>query len=397
MALAVVLLVGAGLLVRTFVNMTGVALGFSPEDIVIGRMSLQGTAAENAVTRDRLIDQALARIRQLPGVTAAAFSNNVPVESGLNLTVQAPAGALIDQARAVDWRYVTPDYFTLFQIATRTGRTFDDRDRAGGRLVAVVNEAFARTYFGQLEVVGRTIALAPFVKDGPREIVGVVADVKARSNSGFARGLNAVASDTAPAIFVPAAQAPDRGVAISNQFFDTKWIVRANRSASGIERGMREAVRAVDPTLAFISFESMTSVIRRDLDIQRLLTVLLGAFAVSAMLLASVGLYGLIAYSAVQRRREVGIRMALGATSASVLNAFVREGLVMAVGGLGIGVAGAVGVTRVLTSRLFGVTALDGTTFALAGLVLVAVAALAALIPASEAARTNPVQALRSD
>jgi len=243
----------------------------------------------------------------------------------------------------------------------------------------------------------RTIALSPLAGDGPREIVGVVGDVRARSNSGFTRGLNALASDTAPAIFVPAGQAPDRGVSISNQFFDAKWIVRTNGSAPGIERAMREAVRAVDPTLAFVRFESMTSVIRRDLDLQRLLTVLLGAFAASALLLASVGLYGLIVYSADQRRQEVGIRLALGATSSSILNAFVREGLLTAGLGLGIGIAGAVGVTRVLTSRLFGVTALDLTTFAAAGLVLVAVAAFAALIPASSAARTSPARALRGE
>ncbi|HEY1306436.1 MAG TPA: ABC transporter permease [Vicinamibacterales bacterium] len=397
MALAVALLVGSGLLIRTFMNMTSVGLGFTPSGIVIGRMSLQGTSAENADSRERLVEQALARMRQLPGVTSAAFSNSVPVESGLNLPLLPPEGALIEQGRSVDWRYVTPDYFSLFEIATRIGRTFDDRDSAAGRLVAVVNEAFARTYFGRLDVIGRTIALSPLAGDAPREIVGVVADVKARSNSGFTRGLNALASDTAPAIFVPAAQAPDRGVSISNQFFDTKWIVRTNGLVPGIERAMREAVRAVDPTLAFVRFESMTSVIGRDLDLQRLLTVLLGAFAASALLLASVGLYGLIAYSADQRRQEVGIRMALGATTISVLNTFVCEGIVTAGLGLGIGIAGAVGLTRVLTSRLFGVTALDLTTFAAAGLVLVAVAAFAALIPASSAARTSPVQALRGE
>ena len=397
MALAVALLVGAGLLIRTFMNMTSVGLGFTPSGIVVGRMSLLGTSAENAATRGRLVEQALARMRQLPGVTNAAFSNSVPVESGLNLPLLPPEGALIEQGRSVDWRYVTPDYFSLFEIATRIGRTFDDRDSAAGRLVAVVNEAFAGTYFGRLDVIGKTIAFSPLAGDGPREIVGVVADVKARSNSGFTRGLNALASDTAPAIFVPAAQAPDRGVSISNQFFDTKWIVRTNGSAAGIERAMREAVREVDPTLAFVRFESMTSVIGRDLDLQRLLTVLLGAFAGSALLLASVGLYGLIAYSADQRRQEVGIRIALGATSSSILNAFVREGLVTAGLGLGIGIAGAVGVTRVLTSRLFGVTALDLTTFATAGFVLVAVAAFAALIPASSAAHTSPVQVLRGD
>jgi ABC-type antimicrobial peptide transport system permease subunit len=160
---------------------------------------------------------------------------------------------------------------------------------------------------------------------------------------------------------------------------------------------MREAVRALDPTLAFIRFESMTSVIRRDLDMQRLLTILLGAFATSAMLLAAIGLYGLIAYAAVRRRKEVGIRMALGATASRVMQSFVSEGVTLAAIGLLLGLAGAAAVTRLLSSRLFGVTPLDITTFAVASVALVAVAVCASLIPASSAARTDPVQALRGD
>lgn len=397
MALAVVLLVGAGLLVRTFVNLTNVGLGFSPDNILIGRMSLQGTAAENADARQRLLDGALARISQLPGVSAAAFSNNVPVESALNLMLLPPEGAVIEQGRSVDWRFVTADYFSLFEIATRIGRTFTEADRAGGPLVAVVNEAFARAYFGRLDVIGRTISLVPSFQDGPREIIGVVADVKGRSNSGFTQGLNALAAPTAPAIFVPAVQAPDRAVRISNQFFDTKWIVRTTGAAPGLERGMREAVRAVDPGLAFIRFESMTAVIRRDLDLQRLITVLLGAFAVSAMLLASIGLYGLIAYSAIQRRQEIGVRMALGATDRQVLMTLVKEGIITAALGLTLGLAGAALITRVLTSRLFGVTPFDIPTFTAAGLALIAIALSAAVIPAAGAARNNPVQALRGE
>ena len=396
-ALALVLLVGAGLLIRSFVKLTSVDLGFSARGVIVGRMSLQGTSAENAATRTRLLEEALQAIRQLPGVSAVAVSNHVPVESGLNLTLLPPEGSLIEQGRAVDWRYVTPEYFSLFQIATRLGRTFDDRDRAGSQPVAVVNEAFARTYFGRTDVIGRTIALAPAMKDGPREIVGVVADVKARSNSGFTRGLNALASATAPAMFVPAAQAPDVAVQIANRFFDMKWIVRTTGSIPALERGMQEAVRAVDTTLPFARFETMDAVIGRDLDMQRLLTVLLAAFASSAMLLACVGLYGLIAYSALQRRQEVGVRMALGATGARILKAFVGEGLTIAVVGLSLGIGGAVLVTRVLTSRLFGVTPLDIPTFTAAALALVLVAVAAAVIPATGAARTSPAQALRGE
>jgi putative ABC transport system permease protein len=396
-ALAVVLLVAAGLLVRTFANLSSVDLGFSPTGILVGRMSLQGTSGESASARGALLDQALARIRQLPGVSAAAVSNNVPIEPGLNLALLPPAGGLIDQPRSVDWRYVTPEYFPLFQMTTRAGRILDEGDRAGGRLVAVVNEAFARTYFGRVDVIGQTIELSPSMRDGPREIVGVVADVKARSNSGFTRGMNALAAPAAPAMFVPATQAPDAAVQLASRFFEMKWIVRASGATAGLERGMQDAVRAVDPTLPFVRFESMTSVVRRDLDLQRLITLLLVAFAVSAMLLAAVGLYGVIAYSALQRRQEVGVRMALGATAGLVIRSFMREGLALAIIGLTLGAMGAALTTRFLSARLFGVTPLDTLTFASVAASLIAVAACAALIPATTAARRSPVHALRGE
>ena len=272
-ALAVVLLVGAGLLIRTFTNLTRVDLGFAPDGIVIGRMSLQGTSAENASARATLIEQGIARVRAMAGVTAVAVSNNVPVESGLNLSMMPPEGGLIDQRRAVDWRYVSDDYFSLFRIETRAGTTFTADHGPGRPLVAVVNESFARAYFGRIDILGRTIAFAP---EMPLQIIGVVADVKARSNSGFVRSftLGALGADTAPAVYVPVAQAPDAAIQIANRFFDMKWIVRTNGPSGALEPAMREAVRAIDPTLAFVRFETMASVIRRDLDVQRLLTIL---------------------------------------------------------------------------------------------------------------------------
>src|SRR6185503_5103597 len=185
-------------------------------------------------------------------------SNSVPIETGLNVAMAPPPGALIEQPRAMDWRYVSPDYFSLFQIDTRAGTTFTDDHRAGRPPVAVVNEAFARTYFGRMSAIGRTIA---FGTAPPLEIIGVVADVKTRSNSGFVRNqtLGALGADGSPAVYVPVAQAPDAAIQIANRFFDMKWIVRSSGPTAALESGMREAVRAIDPSLAFIRFESMTS------------------------------------------------------------------------------------------------------------------------------------------
>ena len=396
-ALAVVLLVGAGLLMRTFFNLTRVEPGFQADRVLVGRMSLQDAGAEGPILSNALFGPALERIRQVPGVVAAAVSNHVPVETGLNLTVQPPAGGVIDRPLAVDWRYVSPEYFEVFRIPTHLGRTITEDDRRAGRPVALVNEAFARTFFGRLDVLGQTIQLAPAFEDPPRAIVGVVGNVKARSNAGFSSGLNAAASDTAPAVFVPAAQASETAMRVAHRFFDMKWAVRANGPTGPLEQQVREAVRSVAPTLPFVRFEPMTAVVAQDLDLQRLLSVLLGAFAVAAILLAGVGLYGLIAYAAAQRTREVGIRMALGATAGRVVATLVREGVATAGVGLAAGIAGALFASRVLQSLLFGVSPVDASTFAAVGLAFAGVAAVAAFAPAIRAVRINPVEALRAE
>ena len=245
-ALAVVLLVGAGLLMRTFMNLTSVDLGFAPDSIIIGRMSLQGTSAEDTAVAERLLEQGSRAFVQLPGVSAAAVSNNIPIEVRTQPGDGPPAGGLIDQTRAVDWRYVSPDYFWLFQIGTRAGTTFSE-DHGAGQPVSVVNEAFARTYFGPP-------ALGPEHRvrhgtTGRVEIIGVVADVKARSNAGFVRDLTlgAHGADTSPAVFVPVAQASDAAIQIANRFFDMKWIVRAVPAL--LPRWSRRCARPSEPSI----------------------------------------------------------------------------------------------------------------------------------------------------
>jgi putative ABC transport system permease protein len=333
-------------------------------------------------------------------VRLAAVSNQVPIESGLNLALQPPRGASITRSRAVDWRYITPEYFSIFDISIRAGRAFESADGPAAPPVVIVNEAFARAYFGRLDVVGETIQLDPRFPDSPREIVGVSADVKARSNAGFVvnRGLNALADAVAPTIFVPAAQAPDSAVQGAHRFFNMKWIVKTDGSPSGaLQNDIREAVRAIDPSLPFVRFAPMATVISDELAFQRLITVLLVAFATFAMLLAAIGLFSVVAYSASQRRREIGVRIAVGATGARVGRLFVLEGVSVATIGLALGTLGAIGATRVLINRLFGVTPLDVSTFGATAMLLLAVATAAAMLPALRAARTNPVDALRAE
>ena len=396
LALAVVLMVGAGLLVRTLSNLTSTDVGFTPDGVLVGRMSLQG-AGDSGPQLESILGRGIARMAAIPGVVAVAASNGVPVERPFNVALEPPADSPFTEPRAIDWRYVTPDYFRLFGISRVEGRLFDDRDRAGGDPVAIVNEALARAFFGRLNVIDETIQLVPVFGDAPRRIVGVVGDVKARSGTGWNPGINALAADTAPMMFVPAGQAPSTLLRGTHGAFAMTWSIKTAARGIDLERALQAAVSAAEPRLPFITFESMTAVIDRDLDLSRFVASLLAAFTALAAILAAIGLYGLMAYSGSRRRREVSIRMALGAGAARVMGQFMTEGLVIAASGLVIGIAGATALTGAITTLLFGVTPLDLSTYAAVAVLLLAIAALASLVPALRAARLNPVTALRGE
>jgi hypothetical protein len=359
-------------------------------------MSLQG-AGDSGPQLESLLGRGIARIAAIPGVVAVAASNGVPVERPFNVALEPPAESPFTEPRAIDWRYVTPDYFTLFGITRVEGRLFDDRDRAGGEPVAIVNEALARAFFGRTSVIDETIQLVPVFGDPRRRIVGVVGDVKARSGTGWNPGLNALASATAPMMFVPAGQAPSSLLRGTHGAFAMTWSIRTAARHVDLERALQAAVSAVEPGLPFITFESMTAVIDRDLDLSRFVTSLLAAFTALAAVLAAIGLYGLMAHSGSRRRREVSIRMALGAGTARVMGQFMTEGLVVAASGLVIGAIGATALTSAIGTLLFGVTPLDLSTYAAAAVALLAIAALASLVPAVRAARIDPVAALRAE
>lgn len=394
-ALAMVLLVGAGLLIRTFVNLRSVDPGFDPTNIIVGKMSLQGAANQ---TRDELgafFEQTLVRLREVPGITAAAAGNNVPVERGLNMAIEPPAGGLIDATRAVDWRYVTAEYFAVFRIPTRAGRSFDERDGSDGAPVAVVNEAFARTYFGATPAVGRFVQVAS-AKDPPREIVGVVADVKSVSGAGWGGGSSALASPVPPTLYVPVSQVPDDVLQLVHQFFPISWVVRTDGSGD-VGPLVQEVVRSREPQLPFIRFDTMQQVLARDLEMQRFLMTLIGVFAAVSLVLATVGIYGLVAYAASQRTREIGIRMALGATGHRLLGGFLMEGFSLVLAGTIIGLSVAAVASRALSALVFGIEPIDPSTFWTVAVLLVLVTGLATVVPAWNASRTDPIRALRAE
>jgi len=246
-ALAVLLLAGAALFMRTLVNMHRAPLGFDPSHLVVGQMSLQGTTKQTSEDLAAFFERTLERIRNLPGVQAAAVGNNIPVERGLNLALDPPPGALIADIRAVDWRYVTADYFTVFRIPLRSGRLFDRRDGSRGAPVAIVNAAFSRTYFGgSAAALGRVLHLTDR-DDLPREIVGVVADVKGRSGAGWTSGPNALGSAAPPTIYVPVAQVPEPILDAVHHFFPVSWVIRTSGDME-IVPDVQSAVRAAEPS-----------------------------------------------------------------------------------------------------------------------------------------------------
>lgn len=395
LAATMALLVLAGILVSTIARMYQADLGFDPRNVTIGKMSMLGKTFEDPGRMERFVESALGRVREVPGVLSVALANNAPIERGLNMPLVAPAGAQIAGTRSVDWRYVTPEYFEILSIAVRQGRSFEGKDRSGSPGVAIVNETFARTYFGGANVLGRTLSLVPQVGDAPREIVGVVNDVRTQPGSGWTRGTSALGADAPPVIYVPWAQVPSPTMAISNRFFPVTWIVRTASFIPDLDRKVDAAVRATDPSVAFVRFMPMTQLVSDDIGRTRAMAYAITVFAIAALLIACTGVYGLVAYEASRRVRETAIRVALGATRASLISPLLRETIVCATVGVVLGLAAMAGMSRVVIAVVGNISPLDPVAVASAAVLLSIALGLASIRPALKASRADPLRALR--
>jgi predicted permease len=382
-ALCMLLLVGAGLLVQTFVTMRAIDPGFDTHNLLVARMSLQGDRYATTAELNEFFDRALERMRRIPGVTSAAVVNAVPIDYGLNLNVNVLDGPEKIEHGLTDWRYASPNYFELMKIRIVSGRGFDDRDRGGAAPVTVVNEQFARKYLKGVNPIGHHIRV--FDTDAAMEIVGVARDVR---EQGLVGSLPAM-------MYVPVGQANIAGIKASHTYFPMNWVVRANGTGPELRQQIGDAMRGLDPKQPFSSFTTMDEVKDQFVEDQRFQMTLLGGFGAIGLLLASAGIYGLIAYSVAQRTREFGIRMALGASRQRILAAVLRQGAVLAAIGIAIGIGLSAAATRLLQNFVYGVSTLDPLTFAVVAALLVAVATLACLVPALRAVRLNPVSALR--
>lgn len=390
MALAMVLLIGAGLLMRTFAALQSVAPGFDARNVLAMETSLTGSKWDKTEAIADLVRQAVERMEGLAGVQAAAASCYVPLEGGLGLPFVVEGRPLTDGPAhgGAGWAYVTPHFFDVFKVGVVKGRVFEERDRAGAPGVVMINEAFARKYWPKEEALGQRLSIGkgvgPAFEEGAREVVGIVADARDA-------GLN---QDPVPQMFVPLAQVKDAVMAMNNRFLPLTWVARTSGGpmtvASGVQRVFQDLA-----DLPVARVRTMEQVVARSTASTRFHALLLGIFAATAILLASIGLYGLMAYTVQQRTVEFGIRLALGADQGVVRKMVVGQAMTLAGVGIGVGLVAAFGLTRLMKSMLFEVKATDPVVFGGVAVLLGGIALLASWIPARRAVGVDPVTALR--
>ena len=392
-ALALTLLIGAGLLLRSFANLRAVNPGFRPDHVLTVDLNLPRPRYASATRQTQFYDALIERVGALPSVQAVGGVEQLPLTGPQQTTDFRIMGAPPPrEGEEPDVAYVsvTPDYLSAMSLVLRRGRALGAADGAKAPLVTVINETMARRFWPNESPIGKRVALsieslrfnrpnAPPTFDfegSAREIVGVVADVRA----------SAIADPAMPQMYIPFAQRP---------VADLTLAVRTSGDPLRLISPIRAAVRALDPDQPLSSTAAMSDIVAASVQQPRDRTTLVGVFALVALLLAAIGVYGVIAYGVNERTREIGVRVALGADAADVVRLIIRGALGMTLVGVALGLAGGLAASRVLGSLLFGVTSTDVATFVGASVVILGVAALASWLPARRASRVDPVVALR--
>ncbi|SPF45366.1 conserved membrane hypothetical protein [Candidatus Sulfopaludibacter sp. SbA4] len=391
-ALALILLIGAMLLIRTSIALRAVDPGFDSRNALILQMSLAGPRFEKTVEIDRLVRDGVERVRSLPGVAAVASACCVPLETVWQLSFVV-AGRPLDRAfhGFAGWTFISPEYFDAFRIPVVRGRAFTERDDAGAPGVVIINQAMARQYWPSGDPLNDRLIIGRYVrpeyeKDSARQIVGIVGDIR---DVGLSR-------NPRPAMYVPMAQLPDAVNALNLRLLPIAWIVRTGGEPHSLRAAIQNELRQATG-LPVARVRAMDEVAAQSTARTQLNMLLMTIFGCSALVLAAIGIYGLMAYSVQQRRQEVGIRMALGAESRNVRFMVVVQGMYLAAIGMAIGIAAAFGLTRFLASFLYGVKPRDPLVFAGVPALLTAVALFAVWLPARRASRIDPADALRHD
>jgi putative ABC transport system permease protein len=380
-ALSLILLIGAGLMIRSFWKLQQIDPGFDTANTLTMSVRLPYVRYPEPHQQLAYFDRVLEQIKSQPGVVSVGATTKIPLAGGGSkqpFTVEGrPAAAVAEQPLA-QTRYVTPDYFKAMGIPLKQGRFFDEQDREGGAQVVIISESMARQLWPGQDPLGKRLTASFHSKLGPREVVGVVGDVKS----------TVVDTAAAATMYLPYKQAT------------MPWMVFVVRTSSDPARfipAVTKAIYSVDREQAVTDVRTMEQVLEESLSGRRFNMTLLITFAALALVLAAVGVYGVMNYTVTLRRRELGIRMALGASTADVLRLVLGQGLALTLIGVIAGVAAAYGLTRLMASLLYGVTATDLLTFVSVPAVLIAVGLLASYLPARRAARVDPMIALRSE
>ncbi len=394
-ALSVILLIGAALLARSFVLLRRVDAGVDSHGVLTMKLALPEVRYARPEQLEAFTQRVMERVRRLPGVEAVGFALSLPFEVGVRLDLshpdRAPGEAEPGQRSVVHYRPVTRGYFEALKIELVRGRLLDELDQSSSPPVAVINEAAARLFWSGNEPIGQRILLGravPFLAESaPREVIGVVRDV-------HELGLRIAPP---PIVYIPLGQISPRLHARFMRLSPQRLLVRAPGASPTLSEAIQREVSAEDPLQPTVLSEPMEELLARQLAPERFSTLLMGLMAGLALVLASMGVYGVLSYTVSQRARELAVRMALGATRAQVVWLVLRQGLGPVGLGVVLGVAGAVGLTRLLTRLLYGVSPLDEAAFVGSLGVLVGVALVAMWLPAMRASRVDPMVVLRSE
>ncbi len=380
LTLAIVLLAGAGLLIKSFGQLQNVNPGFPTHNLLTLQVGLPRARYAGGAQITSTFEQMAAGIRRLPGVTSVAATSSLPLGGGggylgrVFLTEGQPEPPSSKDVQA-QWNTIQPDYFRTMNVPIISGRPFNDRDTRESPPVILISESMAREMFPNQSPLGRRIR-SWRDENKYREIVGVVSDLR----------YTGLADDITNLVYVPHAQ---------DSWNTMLFVIRTQADPHPLIKSIRSEIWSQDPKLAIAEIKTMDSILNEELARPKFSMFLLGVFACAALLLAAIGIYGVMAYSVAQRTREIGIRMALGATRSDVLRMVGMRGLLLAAAGVVFGLGGALGLTRLMKSLLFGVNPGDPATLAGVCALLVAVTLAACYIPARRATRVQPVEALR--
>jgi predicted permease len=390
-ALALVLVVGAALLIRTFVKLQAVDPGFDTHNVLTMAMSIGGERFQKTAGVAQLVRDGTERLNALPGVEVSAAACCLPLQGGFGLPFDIVGRPLGNSPVTGGGGYynVSWSYFDGFKVPILRGRNFTRRDDGSAPGVVIINEAMAKQYWPHGDPLKDRLLIGPNVGppfvEPPRQIIGVVGDMRDQ-------GLN---QNPFPTMYTPIAQMPDKMTALNSRITPLWWIVRTRVEPHTLVAPVSAALRDASGGLAVAHIRTMDEISVRSTARERFNMLLLAIFGASALLMAAIGIYGLMAYSVAQRTQELGIRMALGAQSSTLRNMVIRQGMMLAALGVVIGVAGALGLSHFLKTLLFGVTDWDPAAFLATPLLLSLVALLAVWIPARRATRVDPMVALR--